>query len=60
MSRRVVIEVIGGAVQAVYGPLGLEVVLIDHDNMKAEGLSAKECSAKFVEAAHGLRQLEIT
>lgn len=54
---RIVVEIEGGNVQAIYANTAPEVTVLDYDNMKAEGKTDKQRQALFGKAVKGLRAI---
>ena len=53
---KIVIVVDGGNVQAIYGSVPIEVVLVDHDNLEAEGFDRTQRQEVEDDATSGLTE----
>lgn len=54
---KIVVEVDGGNVQAIYSNANIEVEMIDFDNLEAEGKSKKEMAVIIKQAKAGLQAI---
>ena len=54
LKPKIVIEVSGGNVQNVFSTAAVDIVLVDHDNLAAEGKDSDEREWIMVQACKGM------